>query len=72
MMHTGAALFHHHFMATFRPITTMVSHPADATTDEADKKDESHDYKEPRDKDEDFAGYFFPELCKQQGTCKDR
>jgi len=49
---------------------TMMGHPADATPDKANEKDESYYDKEPRYKGKEFSGHVFPEFCEQQGAGK--
>jgi hypothetical protein len=64
-------IFHHHFVPAIGLTgKTMMCHPANATPDKANEKDESYYDKEPGDKGKEFAGHVFSEFCEQQGTCK--
>ena len=63
--------FHHHFMpAIVLTRKTVMCHPADATSDETNEKDEPYNDKKPGDKGKEFAGHIFPEFCKQQVASK--
>jgi hypothetical protein len=64
-------IFHRHLMLEIG-ITgkTLICHPANATTNKADEKEESYYYKEPGDESKKFTGHVLPEFCKQQGAGK--
>lgn len=71
-MHSGTAIFHHHLMlAIWLTFKTMMCHLANATSNEANEKDESYYNKKPGNKSKEFAGWVFFEFGKQQGACKD-
>ena len=55
-LHIMATIFHHHFMpAIVMTAKTVMCHPANATSDKANEKDESYYDKEPGDKGKEFA-----------------
>jgi len=71
--HSGAAVFHHHFMLTTWPThATVVRHPADTAGNKTDEKHKPDDNKEPGDKGKEFTGLVFLEFCQQKRTGKNR